>query len=414
VTPQEIADETQIVPDAGSESATGPEILNRNVYLWPEELTANEANDKARPNEPPATRVARVDAMMKSIEANGQELPVLVVEVVDGDTVTYEYIDGGCRVEARAKLNDAHPEDRKRVWCSLVDSTGDHYRTAVISNLHRTANSIIEMAHICQHVQERNGWKGRGAGQKVAEYLGLSNSRVSEFLKLLRAPKSVICRIESGELMSLDAALKAMSVPEEKRERVIDRAVEIAQEEREAAVPPVPAESAESAPPAVSAESTPPAVPANSGYAIASTETAEPTEPAEPLKPSKPAPPPKIKSRHVAQAIRETKASTASRNLGRSLTDVKTFWRAIMAPSAAVKFANYFAGSWIPGIGTDAKAAELLGAVFSKKAVTSQGDKAKAEPKPKSAPKPGAKPKPVSKAKPPAKSKPKPSAKQKK
>ncbi len=183
------------------------EQLNQNIYLAPEQLTANEANEKARPAERPEDRAARVKIMAQSIAANGQELPVLIVEKTEDDVTTYEYVDGGCRVEAIASLNE-NGSAPIQVWCSLVDPGDDLFKKAVTANIHRTQNSLLDMAHIVQEAFERNSWKGRGGGKKVAEYLGILESRVSEYQKLLHAPPDIKAKIDSGELTSLEAALK--------------------------------------------------------------------------------------------------------------------------------------------------------------------------------------------------------------
>ena len=137
--------------------------LNMSLYLAPEQLTANEANEKARPAEKPEDRARRVADMAASILANGQEYPVLVVEASEGDVTTYEYVDGGCRVEAIAKLNEENGKVPRQVWCSLVDPKTDLFRQAVVANLHRTQNSLADMGHIVQEAFDRNGWRGRGA-----------------------------------------------------------------------------------------------------------------------------------------------------------------------------------------------------------------------------------------------------------
>jgi hypothetical protein len=214
-----------------------PSQLNQYLYLPPEQLTANEANEKARPMESAERRAARVREMAESIACNGQEYPVLVVEVSEGESVTYEYVDGGCRVEAIALLNEQYgltldqPKELKLVWCSLLNPTDDLFKIAVVANLHRTQNSIMEMAYIVHEARERNGWTGRGSTQKVADYLGILPSRVSEFEKMLHAPQAVKSRIESGEIQSMDAALKLLQAPPKQQEEIMTRAEQIAREE---------------------------------------------------------------------------------------------------------------------------------------------------------------------------------------
>ena len=203
-----------------------PMKVRDQIYLLPADLSANEANEKARPTESPEYRAKRVAEMAESIKANGQEYPVLIIEVEQEGAVCYEYVDGGCRVDAIAALGEG-----RTVWCSVLDSNDDLFRRAVVANLHRTSNSVMDMAHIIREVKERHDWKGKGSGVKIAAYLGITPSRVSEYDKILHAPDAIRARIESGEIPSLDAALKVMAVPEKERGAVVDRAAEIARQE---------------------------------------------------------------------------------------------------------------------------------------------------------------------------------------
>ena len=278
---------------------------NLTLYLDPAQLVANDANDKARPAEGARARKARVAAMVQSLTANGQTTPISVVEV-DG---AYEYVDGGCRVEAMVELG------WQEVWATKCDPADDLFRTAVVSNLHRTQHSLLDMAQICREVRERHGWKGRGGQKKVAEYLGIAEPRVSEFEKLLYATDAVKARIESGEIGSLDAALKLLSVEGSKQEEVAARAAEIAAEE-EAAKP---------------------------EKVVTNGETWR-KDGDKPVKEAKPAKP-KVKAKHVAKAAAEVEPQSAPLP---TLIDVKDFFRSISFdyPAPAYKFAKDFL-SWL-------------------------------------------------------------------
>lgn len=316
---------------------------NMNLYLAPEQLTAHEANNKARPGETADMRRARVGQMAQSIQANGQEVPVLVVEVNQDDTTTYEYVDGGCRVEAIALLNEGGAG--LEVWCSLVDPTEDLFKKAVTTNLHRTQNSLLDMAYIVTEVRERNGWKGKGGGQRVAEYLGIQASRVTEYEKVLRAPAAIREKIESGEISTLDVALRAIAVPEE----AVERAAELAREEEAMR-------------------------PSKKGKAAADGEKEQP-------KPK--AAKPKIKAKHIAEAAREIGQAQP-----RAKSEIAEFFEAVTEaayPKAAVAFCDYFVQKWMKGEGTDRRARELFDAAVGLKAAS--GAKPKVKKKVATAPK---------------------------
>lgn len=313
---------------------------NMNLYLAPEQLTANEANEKARPAEKAEQRAGRVREMAASIAANGQEYPVLIVEVDSDGVTTYEYVDGGCRVEAIGSLNDQNGKEARTVWCSLIDSTQDLFKQAIVANLHRTQNSLLDMAHIVMEARERNGWKGRGTGKQVAKYLGIQESRVSEYEKILRAPTVLKQKMETGEVSSLDAALKLMSLPEADIERVTARASEIAEEE-EAAQPKKKTVKGK-------AERVPPT--AEQKAAFKSVKEAAKHDKEEKAK---------VKAKHVVEAAREVSGQASPR----AKSEVAEFFEAVTEaayPKAAVAFADYFREKWMRGEGTDRRARELF------------------------------------------------------
>jgi hypothetical protein len=332
------------------------EQLNQNIYLAPEQLTANEANEKARPAERPEDRAARVKSMAASIVANGQELPVLIVEKTEDDVTTYEYIDGGCRVEAIATIRE-NGMPNMQVWCVLVDPNLDLFKLATSANIHRTQNSLLDMAHIVQEAFDRNGWRGRGGGKKVAEYLGILESRVSEYQKLLHAPADVKAKIDSGELTSLEAALKLMAMPADKREEIGTRAVELAKEEEE--------EKAERK--------------SKRGH--------NPT-PKVPLYDPNKHKPATVKAKHVEKAAKEKGVETTS--TPRAKSEIAEFFEAVSAaayPKPAVAFAEYFAGTWMKGEGSDRRARELFDSAVGMKAAKSKAAPKAAKVKKASAPK---------------------------
>jgi ParB-like chromosome segregation protein Spo0J len=323
------------------------EQKNQNLYLAPEQLTANEANEKARPAEKPEDRALRVAQMAASIVSNGQEYPVLIIKLEDDGVTTYEYVDGGCRVEAIAKLNEDMPDQVRTVWCSVVDPNDDLFKKAVVANLHRTQNSILDMGHIIQEVGDRQGWKGKGAGKKIAEYLGIGESRVSEFKKILAVEGPVKVMIESGEVSSADAALKLMAVKPEHLESVSVRAKEIAKEDDDAAEKKAKAKRAH-----------------NPNPKVPEFKTGK-------HKPNIP----KVKAKHVEQAKRETGVSPSPR----PKSEIVAFFE-LISPAAygpkAVAFAEYMV-KWMGGEGTDRTLREKFDAL---------ADTAKKSPAPKAKP----------------------------
>lgn len=370
------------------------------IYISPALLEPHESNLKARPAEKPDVRKIRVEAIAKSIAANGQHYPVLVVEVQSDDEydsegnpiVKYEYVDGGARVEAIRSLNAGDATANHEVWCSVVASTDDLFRTAVTSNLHRTQNSIMDMAYIIQEVRERNNWKGRGGQAKVVEYLGLPQNRISDYERLLRAPKPVRELIESGQIATVDAALLLLKQGED-MPAVANKAVEIARAEVQADLD----ASAEAAAAAFATtdyeledekkhSSFDPAVPTEAESSAAPAEPltvaelkAKADEQAERQKkmdekyaatrkaaakstPAKSADKPVVNAKHVAAAAKEVTGKT---NTTLSRVDIIQSFdelRGLPYPDPAKEFLDYFVDTYAKGQGSEKKFGKLFDA----------------------------------------------------
>lgn len=307
------------------------EIDQRNLqlYLPPSMLVQGEANQKARPTETPEQRAARVAKMAHALyTSRKQNYPVLAVEVFGGEgEANYEYVDGGARVDAiqylidrEAEFPDIEQYGLANVWVSLLDPSTDLFQTAFRSNLDREGVGLMDMAMAVREAKDRNGFKGVGAGNAVAEYLGIPKSRVSEYEKILRGPEKVKAMIRSGEISSLDVALKIMANPEE-AERTAQRAQQLAEEEAQER-----------------------ASKGKKGRKGGGSED-EPVE-------GEPAAPAPIKAKHAARAAREGGA-----RVSRTSNDLAEWFGKISLashPERAVKYAEAYAG-WKRGKVSDKK-----------------------------------------------------------
>lgn len=348
------------------------------LYLSPDQLEPNDANERARPGESAAERQKRVEMTARSIALNGQIQPVLVVEL-DSDIEfdeegapkkKYEYVDGGARVDALRLLNTpvekVHRPDYVvgetvdlEVWCSVVDPSLDLFRLALSSNIHRTQNSILQMSEIISDVRDRNGWNGRGGQQKVCEYLGLQQSQVSGYEKISRAPKSVRDLIASGEVTTVDAALKLMNVKPDELPLVTKRAQELAQGEEKAEKPGKKAEKKKATP--VSKEQletiankiadTFDAVLAD---VIAQDEAFDDGAAQNEIEQAPPAAPKtaKVTAKHVQQAAREVGTKTIALTRAELIASFDEL-RALPYPEAAKNFIEYFVDVHATGKGSD-------------------------------------------------------------
>jgi ParB-like chromosome segregation protein Spo0J len=328
-------------------------------------LEPHEANTKARPTEKPEARALRVESIAKSIAAQGQHYPVLVVESQsedefddDGNPITtYQYVDGGARVDAIRKLDDG-----TEVWCSVVSSSDDLFRTAVTSNLHRTQNSILDMAYIIQEVRERHSWTGLGGQKKVCEYLGLPQNRVSDYERLLRAPKPIRDMIDSGEVATVDAALLLLKQDTGKLDEITAKAKLIAEREGKDKKAETKAKATKKLADAVLALVETPPVPdpmaeefvaGNDGQPEPFTGATVNVETLTEIQPETPAPVPvKVTAKHVAQAAKEV---TGKANVSLSRAEIVEDFEGLLGlpyPVAAKDFIEYFCDVHVKGLGT--------------------------------------------------------------
>ncbi len=306
--------------------------FRQNLYLLPTELTQHEVNEKARPGETAERRESRVQEMQSSIKLNGQHQPVLIIETPSegDDPPTYEYVDGGSRVDAIGRLNieDGH---MRKVWCSVLDPESDLFRTACTTNIHRAGNTVLELAAICQETAERQGWKGRGSSIQVAEYLGILPSRVSEYKKIQAAAakySTLKTMLDDGSIASVDAALKLIAVPDSLREEVAGRSIEIAEAK------------------AAAKEPTPIAPPSGKSSQSKS-------------EPAAPPPPPKVTAENIQQAAREAGSTAGPRNR-KVLVEFFAEKVGPAYPEPVQKFCKYFVETWAAGGGTDRRADKLF------------------------------------------------------
>lgn len=364
---------TQTVQDsaipAPITSAVADDSQNVSIYVLPELLTANETNEKARPGEDKARRAARVLRMAASIKAGRQNQPVLVTEISDDSGIHYEYIDGGSRVEAIALINAERAALPKpllpmNVWCSIVPGDSDFFQTAVVSNLVREDNSILEIAAIVRETEERNGWAGkRGANRKIADYLSMPESRVSEFKKINdKATPKLKAMMASGEITSVDAAIKLVGLPDDKIESVADRALEIAKEreaEKANAVAKVENAGGELVPGEVVMTGISGPIPDGAVLTSAS---------------SDPAVAANVSTSDVRQAASEQGESVGPLNK----KDILEFFAEKTGPAYSdeiKKFCEYFVDSYAKGLGTDRTANKLFDVMTKQSAETKAANK---------------------------------------
>lgn len=344
---------------------------HRRIDLIPELLVQSAANSAARPYQTDADKTRRRDEMIKTIKANDQLQPVLVMEVNDDAGIHYEYIDGDARVAAIAKMSETS-QTPLTVWCSVV-SEGDMYRKSIAANLHREGTSVLQLGSIINSALERNKWSGRGRFQKVSEYLGISQPRITEILKVYdHANPEVRQALMDGHVQALDVALKmveamdqANAIDPTKGSALVQRAVEIAAER---VAPTVQAPVAGSDIPSDS--EVPAEVVAGDGAL-----NAVPAEPAAPVAPAV------VTGADVRAAAQEQGVNAGPR----SRKDIIEFFSEKDGPaygdneSAIRQFCRYLNERWVKGDGTDRTLDKLFDVMTAQSKETKDANKAKAK-----------------------------------
>lgn len=349
---------------------------HRRIDLIPELLVQSAANSAARPYQTDADKTRRRDDMIKSIKANDQLQPVLVMEVNDDAGIHYEYVDGDARVAAIAKMAETSPTPLT-VWCSVV-SEGDMYRKSIAANLHREGTSILQLGSIINSALERNKWTGRGRFQKVSEYLGIPQPRITEILKVYdHANPEVRERLMSGHVQALDVALKMVEAMEQvnaigpsKGTELVQRAVEIAAE-RVAAAATVTAGAGVGGSD-IPSDSEVPAEVSESDNALNAPPNPTPAESAAPAV---------VTGADVRAAAQEQGVNAGPR----SRKDIIEFFAEKDGPaygdneSAIRQFCRYLSERWSKGDGTDRTLDKLFDVMTAQSKETKDANKAKAK-----------------------------------
>lgn len=200
------------------------------VYLLPSQIHTNPRHN-VRPFSSEATDAedALIEKLAVTIERDGQ-MDALVV------TPEYELIAGHRRRKAVMVINErrsARGGSLLKLRCAVDATGGDLKRKAIISNLHRKANSAMDLAYLITQIRKENGWVGGPGAHKVAEYLGIDHTTVNQYEKFLGAEKDLQNKIHDGTISAQSALdlMKALGSPKERTEIVV-RAAEIQAEDK--------------------------------------------------------------------------------------------------------------------------------------------------------------------------------------
>lgn len=262
--------------DANDPELSDPSLYHSPLYLAPHSLLDAE---NVRPGESPAEHESRVAILAEQIKADGQTMPVKVIEVDDPEGY-YRIVAGQGRVDALRLINASNDGNSEPLlaWC-VLDSNLDSWASAVKENVQRKNYSDVQIADLIAQARTRYKWDTKGGEKKLAAFFGILPTHLVEYNTLASAPAHIKERVQTGEL-SKSGALRLIKVTEStpaeampaKQKAIVAKAKEIAKAEKPAPKP-----------------------------SKAAKQDAPKEQTAEPVK-EKPA---KVQAKHIAQAARE-------------------------------------------------------------------------------------------------------------
>lgn len=206
--------------------AHGNEIL----HLLPNDIQVSDLYNVRPFAGDPETEDKRIEELANTIDAIGQMDAGIVVATANSKSGQFVLIAGHRRRRAILALNEKRtaqnkPLIRMRV---VVDRTGgDNLRKAILNNVQRENESPMDIAMLCQRLRESYNYPaGLPGAKKVAAYMGVSVTTVTQHERFLGANKDLQNNLHSGNI-SAQSAFELMAVKPEKVKQVIARATEI-------------------------------------------------------------------------------------------------------------------------------------------------------------------------------------------
>jgi len=134
--------------------------------------------------------IIRVGNLKKSIEADGQQVPIIVRKQGDSKTTRYQIISGFRRTTAMTELGLATIAAIVR---EDLDDDEKAFRASVLENTARKTYSDIDRAIVLQTYKQR-GWKTND----IAEVMGLKRRQTQLLQGLLDLPEAVQAAIDEN------------------------------------------------------------------------------------------------------------------------------------------------------------------------------------------------------------------------
>jgi ParB-like chromosome segregation protein Spo0J len=193
--------------------------------LKPEQFNVSEKYNVRRYPGDEELEAKRIERLANVIERDGQ-LDAVIVTIEDG--LENVIIAGHRRRRAISMLNERRTAKGQPLMTvrARLDTDGDLKRKARTSNVQREDLSPMDLALEIQTIREEHKWEGFPGAKKVADYLGIELTTVTQHEKLLTGSKEVQEKVHAGELTT-QSAFDMLNVKPEAIVPVLERAQEI-------------------------------------------------------------------------------------------------------------------------------------------------------------------------------------------
>lgn len=207
-----------------------PANNQETVYLLPNQIiTSPRFNVRPFSSESNEIEEKLIEKLAQAIESVGQ-LDALVI------TPDKVLIAGHRRRKAAIIINErrtARGASLLKLRCSIDATGGDLRRKSIISNIHRKANSAMDLAYLIAQIREENHWQARACTAKVAAYLGVDTATVYQHEKFLSVERELQNKIHDGTLSAYSALDLIKQLPSAtERSAAVERAAEIQCEDK--------------------------------------------------------------------------------------------------------------------------------------------------------------------------------------
>ncbi len=135
-----------------------------------------------------------INHLAETIQAHGIRQPLTVLRI-EGEVVRFEVVSGERRLRAAKKIG------LHRIPCIVVEDADKAEEIALIENVQRTDLHPLELARGLKKLVDKIGY---GAQSELGKSIGMSQSQISELLKLLTLPPEVQDEILKENLRGRD------------------------------------------------------------------------------------------------------------------------------------------------------------------------------------------------------------------